>query len=111
MDKGYLVVFVNIDGIEQWLRSLYIDPNKKNIAREAYRALTMSLIETFNNFYGQFSILATRARIDAEESLSNLFYKLTLELYRSLILYILARPTLKEALRYIQFYDNELRLA
>ena len=75
-----------------------MDPNKKNTAREAYRALTISPIKTFNNFYSQFSILATRARINAEESLSDLFYKLTLELHCSLILYILARPTLKEAL-------------
>ena len=52
----------------------------------------------FNQFYSRFSILATRARIEPSESLSNLFYKLTLELYYSVLPYIASHPSYTQAL-------------
>ena len=48
--------------------------------------------ETFNYFYSKFLVLATRARIKLSKSLSNLFYKLTLELYYSVLPYIALHP-------------------
>jgi len=45
------------------------------------------------------------------ETTVDLFYKLTPELYYSLISLIVIYPRDAKAIRQIQFYDNELRLA
>src|ERR1035438_1848810 len=95
----------------EWLRSLYVDPNERDTARQEYRDLAMLTGETFNQFYSQFSILATRARIDIGELLSDLFHKLTPELHSSVLPHIALRPSYAQALQYMQFYNNELRLA
>ncbi len=82
------LAFSTIAEIIEWLQSHYVDPNERDTARQEYRDLAILTSKTFNQFYSRFSILATRARIDARESLSDLFHKLTLELYSSVLPYM-----------------------
>ena len=89
----YPLAFSTITEIIEWLQSYYVDPNERDTARQEYRDLAILTSKTFNQFYSRFSILATRARIDARESLSNLFHKLTLELYSSVLPYIALHPS------------------
>ncbi len=56
-------------------------------------------------------MLLVKVRILALETTLDLFYKLTPELYYSLISLIAIYPRDAKAIRQIQFYDNELRLA
>ena len=93
ISEEYPLAFLNIIGMTEWLRSLYVDPNERDTTRQEYRDLAILVRETFNHFYSKFLVLATMARIKLSESLSNLFYKLTLELHYLVLPYIVSRPS------------------
>ena len=92
------MAFLSTQGIIEWLRSLYVNPNKRDTIQQEYRDLVILDRETFNQFYSRFLVLATRARIKLSESLSNLFYKLTLELYYSVLPHMASHPSYTQAL-------------
>ncbi|KAI0992250.1 hypothetical protein K3495_g15936 [Podosphaera aphanis] len=103
-------VFTCLDDMLSWLASFFKDPNEKETARVAYRNCRMSSNETFNNFYSRFSELSSKARIDPGDVLSDLFHKLSPELYNLSISLMAKNPPLSVAIKRFQFYDNKLRL-
>ncbi|KAI1001699.1 hypothetical protein K3495_g6502 [Podosphaera aphanis] len=101
--------FENLDDMLTWLTS-FKDPNEKETARVAYRICRMSSNESFNNFYSRFSELSSKARIDPSDILSDLFHKLSPELFHLSISFMAKNPPLSVALQRFQFYDSKLRL-
>lgn len=111
MDPDHLLAFLDSVEMLDWLTSIYVDANEKSTTRIKYRKLEMLPTETFNQFYSEFAKLATKGCIDLEESLDDLFHKLTPALHDSVRAQMSTRPTLKQALGFMQFHDNDLRLA
>ncbi|KAI1000321.1 hypothetical protein K3495_g7875 [Podosphaera aphanis] len=117
--QGYLIqrmkldhsqFFTCLDDMLPWLASFFKNPNKKETARVAYRNCRMSSNETFNNLYSRFSKLLSKARIDPSDVLSDLFHKLSPEVYNLSISLMAKNPPLPVAIKRFQFYDNKLRL-
>ena len=102
--------FQNVPEMLSWLAGFFRDPNERETARIAYNKCRMSPNETFNHFYSRFSELASKARIDPEDTLSDLFHKLSPALHHTSITFMGTRPDINSALQQFQFFDNELRL-
>jgi hypothetical protein len=111
MKSDHPLAFQSVDEMLAWLKSFFVDPNERDTARQEYRGLMMNPVETFNQFYSRFSVLSVKARIPASETTVDLFHKLTPELHYSLISLMATHPGDAEAIRQMQFHDNELRLA
>ncbi|KAI1002431.1 hypothetical protein K3495_g5770 [Podosphaera aphanis] len=93
-----------------WLSGFFRDPNERETARVAYSKCRMSVSENFNQFYSRFSELSSKARIAPEDTLSDLFHKLSPELHKIAIPFMATSPTLPIALQRFMYFDNELRL-
>ncbi|KAI1007316.1 hypothetical protein K3495_g896 [Podosphaera aphanis] len=102
--------FIDSKEMLEWLEGFYRDPNERESARIEYNKLRMRPNETFNHFYSRFSGLVSKARIVPKDTLHDLFHKLSPELHRTAIDLMSSNPPLREALRRLQSYDNELRL-
>ena len=48
MSVDHPLAFTDTAGMIDWLRSLYVDPNERDTARQEYRDLAMLTSETFN---------------------------------------------------------------
>ena len=70
----------------------------------------MSTSESFNHFYSRFSELSSKARIAPEDTLSDLFHKLSPDLHKIAISFMATGPTLSIALQRFTYFDNELKL-
>lgn len=110
MKRDHPQAFSSLEEMMQWLASFYKDPNEKETARIEYQNCRMLANESFNQFYSRFSELSSKARIDPNDTLSDLFHKLNPDLHRQAITLMAQNPPLSMALQRFQFYDNELRL-
>src|SRR6266487_3882389 len=91
------------------LSGIYKDPFRVQNARREYRRLTMTLYETFADFYTRFLHLAGEGRIPEEDLRPDLYKKLTIELQRAIAPTEATLITLQEFQRALRRLDQNLR--
>ena len=68
-----------------YLRNIAISPYVKEDARRDYNRLMMRTTDTFHDFRAKFHRLADEAEVPSDQLIADLYYKLTTELQKSLI--------------------------
>lgn len=110
MKPDHPQTFTHENEVFEWLEGFFKDPNERETARIEYNRCQMSINETFNQFYGRFSALASKARVEQPDQLRDMFRKLHPDLHQLAINYMATDPDYQSALKRFHFLDNELRI-